>query len=318
MKISLIEPLGVSEDLIAKLSATFLTEGHIFNYYNEKPENAEELIRRSQNSDIVMLANTPYPGTIMRQNPKLKMLSVAFTGIDHIDLNYCRNKNITICNSANYSNQSVAELSVCLTLTLYRSILACNTATRISKTGAQLTGMEISGKTVGIIGTGKIGLQTARLFQAFGARVIGYSRSASSQATALGITYYSLEELLRISDIVSLHIPSTPETYHLLNQSRLSLMKDSSILINCARGPVVDNTALAEALKAKKIAGAGIDVYDMEPPLSLDYPLLSAPNTVLTPHIAYATKESMNRRAEIVFENVRLYLKAQPQNVCPL
>ena len=95
-------------------------------------------------------------------------------------------------------------------------------------------------------------------------------------------------------------------------------MKDSSILINCARGPVVDNTALAEALKAKKIAGAGIDVYDMEPPLSLDYPLLSAPNTVLTPHIAYATKESMNRRAEIVFENVRLYLKAQPQNVCPL
>ena len=318
MKVGLIEPLGVEASLIDDLSAPIKKLGHDFVYYPEKTTDAQELAERSEGCNIVILANTPYPKQSMENNPDLKMLSVAFTGIDHIDTAYCKEKNILICNSANYSNQTVAELVVGLVLGLYRHIPACDAAVRSSQTGSGLTGLEISGKTVGIIGTGRIGLRTAQLFLAFGANVIAYSRSISSKAQELGIRYVSLEELLAQSDIVSLHVPNTPDTRHLLNRERLSLMPSRSILINCARGPIVDNQALADLLTEGRIAGAGIDVYDMEPPIPADYPLLHAPHTLLTPHVAFASKESMIRRAHIVFSNVYQYLKGEPQNVCRL
>ncbi len=318
MKIGLIEPLGVEESLIEELAAPLKEKGHEFLFFPQKTTVPAELAARSSGCEIVMLANTPYPASAMEGNPSLKMLSVAFTGTDHIDLSYCREHQITICNSANYSNQTVAELVIGLVLSLYRKLPACNEAARNSGTGSPFTGLEIAGKTVGIIGTGRIGLQTARLFQAFGAHVIAYSRSISPAAQAMGIAYYSLDEVLRQSDIVSLHVPNTPETYHLLDGQKLSLMQPHAIFINCARGPIVDNAALAHLLQEGKLAGAGIDVFDMEPPLPSDYPLLKAPNTILTPHIAFASKESMIRRAHIVFENVYRYLDGEPQNVCPL
>lgn len=318
MKISLIEPLGVDAQLIEELSAPFLSQGHTFQYYPTKTADPDELAARTADSDIVMLANTPYPALSMEASPNLKMLSVAFTGIDHIDLDYCRQHEIMVCNSANYSNQSVAELVIGLTLGLYRSISACDSAVRNSRTGALLMGTELSGKVVGIIGTGKIGLRTAALFQAFGAKILGCSRSVSEAAVNMGIEYCGLDELLSRSDIVSLHVPNTPSTFHLLDREHLSMMKPDAILINCARGPIVDNQALADLLTEGKIAGAGIDVFDMEPPIPQDYPLLHAPNTLLTPHIAYATAESMIKRAHIVFDNVACCLNGQPQNVCRL
>ena len=124
-----------------------------------------------------------------------------------------------------------------------------------------------------------------------------------------------LDEVLKTSDIVSLHIPATAETKQFINKEKIALMKKSAILINCARGAVVDNTALAEALNAGDIAGAAIDVFDMEPPIPADYPLLSAKNTLLTPHVAFASKESMIRRANIVFDNLYAYLEGKPINV---
>ena len=160
---------------------------------------------------------------------------------------------------------------------------------------------------MGIVGTGAIGTMTARLFQAFGAKVIAYSRTVRPEVEEMGISYVSLETLMAQSDIVSLHLPSNPQTKGMISRAMLQKMKPTAILINVARGAVVDNTALAEALNQAKIAGAGIDVFDMEPPLPDTYPLLRAKHTVLTPHVAFATEERMLRRAEIVCRNVEAY-----------
>ena len=134
----------------------------------------------------------------------------------------------------------------------------------------------------------------------------------------MGVTYVSLEELMAQSDIVSIHVPNNAQTKGMISRDLLARMKDTAILLNVARGAIVDNTALADALNQGKLAGAGIDVFDMEPPLPADYPLLHAKNTVLTPHVAFATEESMLRRAEIVFRNVDAFLAGAPENVVPL
>ncbi|MCZ9311739.1 MAG: 2-hydroxyacid dehydrogenase [Methanocorpusculum sp.] len=316
MNIVLLEPIGVPDTCIQELAADLISAGHRFTSYPTRTTDPQELGKRSRDADIVIIANTPYPAEAIRQAGHLKMINVAFTGIDHIDTAECKSRGITICNAANYANQTVAELTIGLAIALLRNIPTADTMVRSKKTSAGIHGKEIAGRTVGIIGTGRIGLATARLFAAFGAKIIAYSRSESDAARALGITYVPLETLLRNSDIISLHVPATPETHHLINAGRLALMKPSALLINCARGSVVDNNALARALTEGKIAGAGIDVFDTEPPLPADYPLLSAPNTILTPHIGFASDESMRRRAEIVFQNITAYLSGDPENVC--
>jgi len=178
-----------------------------------------------------------------------------------------------------------------------------------------LLGRELYGKIIGIIGTGAIGLRVATIGKAFGCNILAYSRSQKVEGTSLKMKYVSLDDLMAQSDIVSLHVPLNPGTKNLIDARRLSLMKSSAIIINTARGPVIDNTALAEILKRGGIAGAGIDVFEMEPPLPADHPLLNAPNLVLAPHIGFATREALDRRAEIAFDNILAWLKGVPQNV---
>ena len=148
--------------------------------------------------------------------------------------------------------------------------------------------------------------------------MIAYSRTEKPEIMQMGVKYVSLDALLQQSDIVTLHVPATAETKNLIGDKELALMQPGSLLINCARGPVVDAIALRDALNAGRIAGAAVDVYDREPPLPPDHPLLSAKNLLMTPHTAYFTEEAMARRAEIAFANVEAYLKGAPQNVCPL
>ena len=213
---------------------------------------------------------------------------------------------------------AMAENALGLAVACLRFVPACDAAVRQGGTGAALRGTEICGKTVGIVGTGAIGLRTARLFLAFGAKVIAHSRTHRQEALDMGIEYVSLEELMERSDIVSLHVPSNGETRRLISAPLLARMKPTAILINAARGAVVDNAALADALNQGRLAGAGIDVFDTEPPLPESEPLLHAKNTVLTPHVAFATDESMLRRAEIVFHNLDAWLAGRPENVCRL
>lgn len=318
MKITLLEPLGIPAQVLAQYQASLESKGHTFTAYSDKTTDPAELIRRTGESDIAIIANNPYPAEVVAAAPNLKMLDVAFTGIDHVALEACKEKGIMICNAAGYSTQCVAELAIGLVIACLRNLSACETATRTGGVGGPLRGREIGGRTVGIVGTGAIGTMTARLFQAFGAKVIAYSRTVRPEVEAMGVEYVTLEELMAQSDIVSVHVPNNQETKGMISKELIAAMKPSAIFINVARGAIVDNAALAEALNAGKIAGAGIDVFDMEPPIPADYPLLHAKNAVLTPHVAFATDESMLRRAEIVFQNVEAYLSGSPENVCKL
>ncbi|MDD5944750.1 MAG: 2-hydroxyacid dehydrogenase [Clostridia bacterium] len=320
MKISLLEPIGIDSALMEELSAPLKAQGHEFVFYGNKTTDPDELYERAKDSDIVMIANNPLPEGVIEKCDKMKMLDVAFTGVDHIGQNACRSKGIVVCNAAGYSNETVSELAVGMAISVLRKINAGDKAVREGGTlaSAGLMGTELGTKTVGIIGTGRIGIMTAKLFKAFGCRVLGYSRTQKAEAEAAGIEYTELDELLKTSDIVSLHIPSTADTKGFLSKDKIALMKKSAILINCARGAVVDNAALAEALNNEEIAGAAVDVFDMEPPIPADYPLLNAKNTLLTPHVAFASKESMIRRAHIVFDNLYAYLEGKPINVVKL
>ncbi|WP_455631815.1 NAD(P)-dependent oxidoreductase [Megamonas sp.] len=172
--------------------------------------------------------------------------------------------------------------------------------------------IELCKKRFGIIGAGAIGLKTARLAEAFGCEVYAYSRTPKNIE---GMKFVGLDELLATCDIVSVHVPLTPQTKDLINAENIVKMKPNAILINTARGPVVNAKALADALRNGTIAGAGVDVFDVEPPLAEDNPLLDVPHTVLTPHIGFATQEAMQKRAVIAFDNIKKYLEGKPQNI---
>ncbi|MCD7744425.1 MAG: 2-hydroxyacid dehydrogenase [Lachnospiraceae bacterium] len=316
MKIALLEPIGVPSEIIEGHAKKLTDMGHEFVFYDTKTTDPKELIDRSVGCDIVMIANNPYPAEVVEGADSLKMLSVAFTGIDHVAVEACRERGIMICNAAGYSNQTVAELIIGMAVDALRNVAKANTVVRAGGTSAGIGGREICGRTVGIIGLGRIGLMTAKLFLAFGAKVIAYNRSENDEAKALGIEYKPLEEVLSESDIVSLNLPLNAQTRGFLSKERIDLMRPDTVFINCARGPIVDNAALAEALNEDRLGFACVDVYDMEPPLPADYPLLHAKNTLLTPHQAFISDEAMLRRAEIVFGNVYAYLAGEPVNVC--
>ena len=308
MKISCVEPLGISGEQFEQLKAEFASAGHEFVYYTDRNESHEALVERISDADIVVISNIKLGAETMSQCPNLKFLSVAFTGLDHIDLEYCKAHGIEVRNAAGYSTVAVSELAVGLMLDVMRRITELHNNTLMGMTREGFLGRELHGKTVGVVGTGAIGTATIRLLAAFGCKVLAYSRTERDEVKAMGAQYVSLEELLKESDIVTLHVPLTSETTHLIDADQIALMKESAILINTARGNVVNIPALAAALYEGRIAGAGIDVYEKEPPLEDEHPLIQVDNCVLVPHIGYATREAFDIRAGIVFDNVRNYL----------
>ena len=315
MKIALLEPLRVPEARINELAQPLIDAGHEFTYYPDKTTDPNELYERSKDADIVMIANNPYPAEVIERLENTKFINVAFTGFDHVNSKASKDKGIAIANASGYATTAVAELALGLTLDLFRAITKGNDDIRNANFPGPFQGREIKGKTVGIVGTGHIGLETAKLFKAFGADLIGYNRSEKQEAKDLGVELVELDELLQRADIVSVHLPLNDETKHLLNKDKLSLMKESAVIINVARGPIIDDAALADLLNEGKIAGAGIDVFDGEPPLPADYPLLSAKNAILTPHVGFLSDEAMELRAQIAFENTKAFIDGKPQNI---
>lgn len=315
MKIVVMEPLGVALEKINALAAALQAAGHEFVYYTSKEAQQDKLLARVQDADIIMLANQPLSAEIINACPKLKMLSVAFTGVDHVALDACRARNILVCNAAGYSTNAVAELTFGLAISVIRNIVPCDARCRRAGTKDGLVGFELFGKTFGVVGTGAIGARVAKIAAAFGCRVLAYSRTAKQELVDAGVQYVSLDELLAQSDFVSLHVPLTEATHGLINAAAIAKMKQGAVLLNTARGPVVDSAALAEALNAGKLAGAGIDVFEGEPPIAEGHPLCSAKNTVLTPHVAFASREALETRADIVFANIEKWLNGAPQNV---
>lgn len=309
MNIVCVEPLGISQEHFENLKKEFASQGHSFQYYLDRKEDAPTLTERMKEADIAVISNIKLPADVLQQCTHLQYLSVAFTGLDHIDLAYCKSHNIAVQNAAGYSTTAVSELAVGMMLDLLRQITHFDGTIREGKGRGMFLGRELRGKTVGVVGTGAIGTATIRLLLAFGCRVLAFNRSEHADVDKLGIRYTDLDTLMRESDIVTLHVPMTDKTYHLINRERLAMMKANAILVNTARGNVVDIPALAEALTAGTIAGAAIDVYEQEPPLPLDHPLLKAPNCICLPHIGYASREAFDIRADIVFDHVRNYLQ---------
>lgn len=317
MHIVLTEPLGIRTELLEQYAGEVERLGHHFTSYSSRPGGVEDLCGRVKDADVVIIANYPFPGEAVRGAGNMRYLDIAFTGTEHVDIGTCKERGVAVSNASGYSDVAVAELAFGLMLGLRRNLLPCDTAARSRGTKDGLIGTELYGKTLGVVGTGKIGTAVIRIALAFGMRVLAYNRSKKPQLEAMGVTFVTLEELMAQSDIVTLHVPSTPQTRGLISRELLALMKPTAMLINTARGPVVDNGALAEALTRGQIAGAGIDVFEMEPPLPKDHPLVGAPHTLLTPHVAFATEEAMERRAAIVFDNLKAWLSGTVQNqVC--
>lgn len=312
MKLVVIEPLGIAREKLLEIAKEKLGEKVEIVCCDTRVTDTQRLVSYGKDADILVVSNLPLNEDVLKGCKNLKLLSVAFTGVDHIAMQYCKDNDIMVCNCAGYSTAAVADLVFGMLIALYRNLLPCNDVVRKEGTKDGLVGFELEGKKFGVVGTGSIGLRVAGIARAFGCEVYACSRTKKNVE---GITYTELDTLLSTCDIVSLHTPLTPQTKHLINKEKLALMKASAILINTARGPVVDSQALADALNRKAIAGAAVDVFENEPPVSADHPLFHTPNTIVTPHVAFATKEAMVKRAHTVFENVAKYLAGTPQNI---
>ncbi len=311
MKISLIDPLEVDRQIIENHKEKIESLGHEFEYFEESAGSDEEKIERLKDTDIAIITNKPLTSQVIN-NTKLDLIDVAFTGVDHVDLDACKEKGIKVLNASGYSDDSVAELVIGLTISVLRKFNE-NRGNIFNGENNYLLGELIKGKTFGVIGTGNIGSKLIDLLSVFGCKIIAYSRTEKEEIKAKGVEYVDLPTLLKESDIVSLHIPNNKETKGFLGSEELDLMKEGAVLINCARGAVVDNDYLAKLLNEDKLR-AGIDVFDMEPPLPEDYPLRNAKNVILTNHVAFYTKEAMEIRADIVFDNLYQYLEGNIVN----
>lgn len=249
----------------------------------------------------------------LEQFPHLKMIAVAFTGYDSVDMEYCRRHEIAVYNVPKYSTRSVAELTVGLTLAVLREITHGNHIIR-NEGWSYKPGTELAEKTVGIMGTGEIGVATAKIFKAFGCELIGWSRSQNSAFKALGGKYIADKQpFFAAADIVSLHLPLNDETRKIVAEKEFDAMKESAIFVNTARGAIVNESDLIAALQQGKIAGAGLDVFVQEP-VNCDNRLLKMKNVVLTPHIAYKTKEALSRRMEVTVNNISDFLQNKDTN----
>ena len=311
MKISLIDPLIVDNKIIENHKKKIEALGHEFEYFEKSAASDDEIIERLKDSDVAIITNNKFSKKVI-DNTNLKLIDVAFTGFNHVDIEACNEKDIIVENASGYSDDSVAELVIGLTISLLRKFDQ-NKKNMFEDESFNLLGQIIKGKTVGIIGTGKIGTRVIELFKAFGANILAYSRSEKENVKNLGAKYVSLDELLKNSDIISIHLPQNEKTIGFIGKNELDLMKDKAILINCARGPIVDNAYLAKLLNEDKLR-AGIDVFDMEPPLDADYPLRNAKNVLLTNHVGFFTKEAMDIRCEIVFDNLYKFLDGKIVN----
>lgn len=304
MKIVAVEPIGITSEKAQEMKAIFKLQNADFEVYPDRQESPEILRERMRDADAVIVSNIPIRKEILSECPKLKILMVAFTGLDHIDLEYCRQNNIVVRNAAGYATTAVAELAVGLMLDSYRRLTVLDAATRQCGTRNNFLGRQLKGKVVGIVGTGAIGRETARLLLAFGCKVVAWSRTQREELSGMGIQYLPLEDLMRQADIVSLHLPLTEQTHHIISRKMLALCKPTALIVNTARGNVVDIDALAEMLENGKIAAAAFDVFEKEPPLAENHPLLKAPNCLVVPHIGYATREAFDIRIDICVETL--------------
>ncbi|MBC3757594.1 D-2-hydroxyacid dehydrogenase [Hyunsoonleella sp. SJ7] len=291
------------------------------NVFDRTLYNDDAIIENIGDAEIIFTNKTPLNSNILSQAPSIKYIGVLATGYNIVDIATARKSGITVTNVPDYSSSAVAQFTMALTLELCHRIGDHNASV---KNGDWVKSrdfsywnyplIELSGKTLGLIGFGKIAKATAKLAQAFGMKILVYNRTIYSEYENESLEFVSLNELLQDSDFVSLHSPLTTETKGIIKRETISKMKHSAFLINTARGPLVVEKDLADALNNGTLAGAALDVISEEP-MKKDNPLLQTENCIITPHIAWASKEARQRLMMTTVENLKSYLNGKPQNV---
>lgn len=279
----------------------------------------EKIAQRMQGAQIILTNKTPIDRDTLELCPEVRYIGVLATGYNVIDIDAAKEKGVVVCNIPTYGTDAVAQHVFALLLELCQRTGHHAAAVKEGRWARcrdfcfwDYPLVELSGKTMGFIGFGRIGQRTAQIAKAFGMDVLAYDMFPNETGKELG-RYVDLDELLACSDVVSLHCPLFPETKEIISHKTISKMKHGALLINTSRGPLINEMDLAKALHDGRLVGAGLDVLSQEPPQA-DHPLLSAPNCIVTPHIAWATKESRQRLMDIAVENVKNYLAGQPSN----
>lgn len=304
----------------ASLGATVRAPSFAHAWRDHDRTDATDVVTRLAEATIAVTNKVPLHAEALANAPRLRMIAVAATGTDIVDLAVCRERGIVVSNIRNYATSSLPEHVFALVLALRRNLLAYRADVerglwQTSDTFCLLDHPinDLAGSTLGLVGLGALGKSVARLGQAFGMRVLAFDPVADGMP---GVTMVSVDDLLRESDVVSLHLPLSPATRHLIGRAELGRMRSGSLLINTARGGLVDEQALADALRSGTIAGAGFDVLSREPPDDAN-PLLALrqPNFILTPHVAWASAQAMQALADQLVDNIEAFVAGAPRNV---
>ncbi len=312
MKIVLLDAKTLGADI--PLSA-FSEIGEFVSYPKTEPE---EISERIKDTDVIVTNKVKLRADVLKHAPNLKLICVTATGYDNVDIDYCKQNGIAVCNVKGYSTDCVAQLTVSMALSLANHLRQFDDYVKsgeYSKSGIQnkLTPVfyEMNGKTWGIVGLGNIGKKVAEIAKALGCKVIAFKRTPDPDFECV-----DLETLMRESDFVSVHIPSSPETVGIISREMLSVMKEKAILINVARGNVLDEKAVADAVLDGSLYGFGCDVYSTEPfPENHPYSALSkCDNVILTPHMAWGGYETRARLVDEVAKNIRAFYEGNMRN----
>ena len=287
--------------------------------YDHFTAEEDEIIRRIGDADIAVINKCKITRRVVDSCPNLKYIAILATGFDIVDLAYTKEKGIPVSNVPAYGTASVAQFAIALLLEICGHAAAHSESVHKGEwkkrewTYWDYPMIELAGKTMGIIGFGRIGQATARIAKALGMNIIAYNRSQNDEGRKIG-EYVSLDELFARADVISLHCPMSPAVEGIINKDNIAKMKDGVIILNNSRGKLVVDADLAEALNSGKVYAAGLDVISVEP-IEDTNPLLSAPNCFITPHISWAPKESRARIMDTTAENIRAFLSGTPQNV---
>ena len=283
----------------------------------EDSTNAE-LIERIQGARVVVTKELPVSADLLSQFPDtVELIVEAGTGYNNIDLDAAKKKGITVCNIPAYSTERVAHTVIMMILnfasTMQKQIgmLAKGDRSNFTKY-LQVSHTEVNGKTLGVVGAGHIGMEVIKVAKALGMNILIHTRTPKADGD--GIRYVTLDELLENSDYISLHCPLNDQTKHLINKETIGKMKPNAVIVNTGRGPLINEKDLCEALAAKRIAGAGLDVQEVEPPAE-DSPLYTLDNVIITPHMGWKGLETRQRLVGIIQDNIQAFLKGEPINV---
>ena len=316
MKITILDGFTANP---GDLSWKALEELGELTVYERTPYDSDTIVERARGAEIVLTNKTPLDASTLRRLPELKYVGVLATGFNIVNIDTARRLGNIVDNIPSYSTMSVAQNVFALLLALTNSAEhyseefhkeEWSRCKDFSYVDTDLT--ELSGKRFGIVGYGHIGQAVGRIARAFGMDL--FVSSSKPQAELGEAVKLTTDQIFSTCDVISLHCPLADDTFHLADARRIGMMKPDAILINTARGPLVDEYALAEALKAGQIRGAGLDVLSQEPPAA-DNPLIGAPNCIVTPHISWATKEARRRLLDIAVANVRAFLSGKPKNI---